>query len=853
MKKWLWLIAAVLLTLVLAPAGFVAAKDEVPINATNFPDSIFRSYISSTFDKDKNGALDPDEIVAAEVIDVSNKGITSLQGVEILTSLKKLNCYGNKLKELNLGPNEILGDLNCGNNLLTTLDVSDHYALKSLNVRESKSLTTVNCETCALAYLYVDDCPKLSSLNCGANKLTSLNVSGCTALSSLNCYFNQLKSLDVSKNTALRELACAGNDITELNLQNNKLLETLDFRHSDVTELNLSGLVKLSYVNLLQSLKLKSLDCSRCNLSTLIVEGCSALEELDCSRNNLKKLDLSGCTVLEEVDCGYNTLYTLTLEDCTALRSINCGHNQLTSLGVGKNKELVSLLCAGNLLTGLDVRSNTKLNTLDVRNNENLSSLNCFACALTKLNVSGCPALSYLNCGKNQLTSLDVSDNRGLTGLYCYSNQLTSLDVSNAIGLKTLSCYGNRLDTLILNENKELEKLSCYGNRITVLYLASCPHILDAYHNGSRSQDVSADGAYFWSYELDSYFLEVDKSTEIRTSGFQWTRLAGSDRYATMAMASKKAFEEHSCKTIIVATGQAFPDALAGSALAGVYGCPIILTKTSALSPQAAEELRRLAASSCKVLILGGNGAVSEAVENAILDLPGLITYTVERVKGSNREATALAVYENGKAAGGFKSGGTVIIATGYSFADALSVSPYAYASKTPILLAKKDGSLGADTKALIKSEGFKKAIIIGGNGAVSEATENYLKKTCKMQVLRLSGSNRYETSANILKWELGKNSGAAFQPAVSMTLEGLGTATGSKFADALGAVSLLGKTASPLLLVSDSNKTNKSATQANIKAIVKPGASSMTKGYIFGGKGAVSLQIEGWLNNAVK
>ena len=119
--------------------------------------------------------------------------------------------------------------------------------------------------------------------------------------------------------------------------------------------------------------------------------------------------------------------------------------------------------------------------------------------------------------------------------------------------------------------------------------------------------------------------------------------------------------------------------------------------------------------------------------------------------------------------------------------------------------------------------------------------------------MLRLSVSNRYETIANILKWELGQNTSAAFQPAVSMSLEGLGAATGSKFADALGAVTLLGKTASPLLLVSDSNNTNKTATQANIKAIVKPGASSMTKGYIFGGKGAVSLQIEGWLNEAVK
>ena len=93
----------------------------------------------------------------------------------------------------------------------------------------------------------------------------------------------------------------------------------------------------------------------------------------------------------------------------------------------------------------------------------------------------------------------------------------------------------------------------------------------------------------------------------------------------------------------------------------------------------------------------------------------------------------------------------------------------------------------------------------------------------------------------------------ASIQPATKMKLEGMGVATGMSFPDALGSVSLLGKNASPLLLVADNSKTNKTVTQANIKDLIQPNTGSMTKAYIFGGTGTVSAQIGNWLNEAVQ
>lgn len=375
------------------------------------------------------------------------------------------------------------------------------------------------------------------------------------------------------------------------------------------------------------------------------------------------------------------------------------------------------------------------------------------------------------------------------------------------------------------------------------------------YDSKTKSIKVAAGlaaGTYSVQFKVSNGLASLDKTFVYKLivkDTWVWTRFAGANRYDTATMASREAYADNSLKTIIVASGQSFPDALSGSALAGVYQCPVLLTNSQKLSNETKAEIQRLAASGCTVLILGGTGAVSEAVEKSIKAL-GVKTV---RVAGSDREATAAAVYQKGKQAGGFKTGGTVIIATGYSFADALSISPYAYASKTPIILAKKNGSLSKNVKVLLASEGFTKAIIIGGTGCVSAESENYLKATLGMTVLRLQGNNRYETSANILKWETGQMSKAAFQPAVKMKMEGMGVATGSSFPDALGSISLLGKNKSPLLLVADNSKTNRTITQENINKLIKPKTGSMTKAYIFGGASTVSLQIGGWLNDVVE
>jgi len=97
------------------------------------------------------------------------------------------------------------------------------------------------------------------------------------------------------------------------------------------------------------------------------------------------------------------------------------------------------------------------------------------------------------------------------------------------------------------------------------------------------------------------------------------TRLAGPDRFATAVAVSTGTFA--SGKTVFVATGVNFPDALGGGPVAGGLPGPLLLVQTKSLPSSVAAELQRLDPD--RIVILGGTGAVSSAVVSQIQALLG--------------------------------------------------------------------------------------------------------------------------------------------------------------------------------------------------------------------------------------
>ena len=139
-------------------------------------------------------------------------------------------------------------------------------------------------------------------------------------------------------------------------------------------------------------------------------------------------------------------------------------------------------------------------------------------------------------------------------------------------------------------------------------------------------------------------------------------------------------------------------------------------------------------------------------------------------------------------------SSDTVIVATGTNYADALSISPFAYATGSPVMLC--DPSSGLDTALIneIRARGYSKALIVGGTSAVPPAVERQLSNAGVNKITRLSGSTRYDTSANIAEYELASNEG--------FSMNGILFATGQNYPDALAAGPVAGKQLAPLLLL---------------------------------------------------
>lgn len=99
------------------------------------------------------------------------------------------------------------------------------------------------------------------------------------------------------------------------------------------------------------------------------------------------------------------------------------------------------------------------------------------------------------------------------------------------------------------------------------------------------------------------------------------TRVAGADRYATAA-SIHAFFWGSSPHWAYVAVGTNFPDALAGSAPAGIRRAPIFLVRGSGVPAPIADQLNRLRPA--RVLVLGGTGVIPESVVAQVRRAMGL-------------------------------------------------------------------------------------------------------------------------------------------------------------------------------------------------------------------------------------
>jgi putative cell wall-binding protein len=252
-------------------------------------------------------------------------------------------------------------------------------------------------------------------------------------------------------------------------------------------------------------------------------------------------------------------------------------------------------------------------------------------------------------------------------------------------------------------------------------------------------------------------------------------RIAGADRYETAVRISSATFTDGAA-SVVIASGESFPDGLTAGPLAALVDAPVLLTAHDQLPSVTGDELTRLTPQN--VFVVGGTAAVSDEVVAAIEELTSV---TPSRIAGATRYETATAVASLFPA-----PAPAAFVASGVDFPDALSGGAAAAMGGAPLLLTPPTVLLPFVADQLHRLAP-PETLVLGGTGAVSDDVVREITRRVGA-ARRIAGVDRYQTAAAI-----------AADRAASATQVVL--ATGSSFPDALAAAPLARAQGAPVLL----------------------------------------------------
>ncbi|MCS5716173.1 cell wall-binding repeat-containing protein [Herbiconiux sp. CPCC 205716] len=186
-------------------------------------------------------------------------------------------------------------------------------------------------------------------------------------------------------------------------------------------------------------------------------------------------------------------------------------------------------------------------------------------------------------------------------------------------------------------------------------------------------------------------------------------RFAGADRFAVSRAVLDTVFGPET-SGLYLATGAAFPDALAAGAAAGAAREPVLVVdgRASALDDATGAALSALPLD--RVAIVGGPAAVSEGLADDVAAIA-----PVQRYGGADRFEVAAALN-----AAVFDFAPEAFVATGADFPDALAGSAWAGRTRAPLYVTRP-GCLPAEALAAMRGQDVSSITVLGGPLAVAD------------------------------------------------------------------------------------------------------------------------------------
>ena len=305
--------------------------------------------------------------------------------------------------------------------------------------------------------------------------------------------------------------------------------------------------------------------------------------------------------------------------------------------------------------------------------------------------------------------------------------------------------------------------------------------------------------------EPDSHEVVVTLPSSVGEAAL--VRLAGAGREETAVAVSQQGYpEDGSSPVVVLARRDAFADSLAGAPLAAQLDGPLLLTGSDGLHPSTSAEIARVLQPGGRIVLLGGEAALSAAVVDDIRATPWGAGANVERLAGPSRFETAVAIAQR------LPVIESVFLTRGDDFPDALAAGPAAVSRDGAILLTSGDQPHPATADFLATRGLGLVQYAIGGQAAAAYP-----------EAEPIVGGGREQTAVRVAQRFFGD---------VPLAIS---VARADDFADALAGGAHAGSILAPLLL------TPTDRTSGEVLAYVEDAGDSIVAGAVYGGTVAVT------------
>ena len=307
--------------------------------------------------------------------------------------------------------------------------------------------------------------------------------------------------------------------------------------------------------------------------------------------------------------------------------------------------------------------------------------------------------------------------------------------------------------------------------------------------NGTVTTEKTVDAKNnFWgNLKLDEVVADTGEAKK-EIPDLPWKRLvnqyAGATRFETAATLSSRGYR-NGAETVVIARGDNVADSVSAVPYAQEMNAPILLTPSDKLHEATAKEVKRLQPKGGKVILMGGEAAISKAVEEELVKGGSM----VERIAGPNRAATAVETAKKLKAMNKLTK---FVVVDGADWQPDLVAGPLAAKIDGATLVSNGDKA-APETVAFLKENASVGVIAVGDKAIKTNPTKETVAGM-EPTALSLAVANQYFKGV----------------PTV-------GVATTADFADALPGGRHIAQRGGPLLLspaevpapVSDYLKTN--------------------------------------------